>query len=647
MTANNNEINADKVRSVVQAGDVYGDVVFNEAGADPRRPGRASIAPPLDRHVGLHGRAPQVSEVMDAVRRNDGSVVVVHGAGGCGKTSVALEAVVQLGKQARVWWLDGSDVGKLEAGLREVALDAGAPRHEVDRAWSGDGSAVELLKRVLADVRWPWVLVVDDADDRRLPKDWWPALRQSSGAVLVTSRDGALWPGARQVRVGVLTEESAVELLRSLAPHAGTEAEAAALARALGYLPLPLHLAGRYLARAPGFPTLGSVALPIGFGQYQETFQQRFADLDKLHVIGSGLGERELLSRTWELSLDLLAANGLPYARPLLRWLSCFAQAPVPCVLIEHSVLATTAVFAGATEQSLTRTVIALCDFGLVEMVNYRASVECLVLHPVIREANRVQEDVREHFQTYLRLCMAVLEGGTAGAPATPLLAALIPHCTHIPDAIHDARGSFDRPDVWELNGTAFACVAGSYARMNKRWDAAHALFQHALMIRLSYLGAEAASVLAVRHEIAWLDWEQHRTRRSEEDYAELVVDCRDSLGDAHPVTLICRLALASVREGFDDDVESEYRALVELSGQVEQAEVVGLCAQLSLVQALWRRGHDCTAEQFRLLHLLRDAGEQVLAGLPDLWVSIGEQLATYFGWQEFLNLWACRHEAG
>jgi hypothetical protein len=44
----------------------------------------------------------------------------------------------------------------------------------------------------------------------------------------------------------------------------------------------------------------------------------------------SGADDRAVITSTWELSLDALAARGRPQARPLLRVLACLA----PAVLI-------------------------------------------------------------------------------------------------------------------------------------------------------------------------------------------------------------------------------------------------------------------------------------------------------------------------
>jgi len=54
-----------------------------------------------------------------------------------------------------------------------------------------------------------------------------------------------------------------------------------------------------------------------------------------------------------ELSLDLLAVRGQPWARPVLRLVSFLAAAPIPYQLLDASVLAESEMFAGMTAARL------------------------------------------------------------------------------------------------------------------------------------------------------------------------------------------------------------------------------------------------------------------------------------------------------
>jgi hypothetical protein len=168
------------------------------------------------------------------------------------------------------------------------------------------------------------LLVFDNADDPRLlgPLDGTGWLRGSKrGMVLVTSRlSKSQWGSDATVHeVTTLTEQDAARLLLDLAPHAGDETDARALAGRSGCLPLALGSAGRYLQSR--FATAAT-----SFTAYQEALDTIGIDrlLTVRDAIGSDRDSRGAVMRTWELSLESLAAHGLPQARPLLRLLSCY-----------------------------------------------------------------------------------------------------------------------------------------------------------------------------------------------------------------------------------------------------------------------------------------------------------------------------------
>ncbi len=87
----------------------------------------------------------------------------------------------------------------LFGGLYEVASRAGASAEALRQAWTGRGSAPDLLWRYLNQFTRRWLLVLDNADDPRLLASagrsvsdgtgWLRAPASDRGAVLVTTRD--------------------------------------------------------------------------------------------------------------------------------------------------------------------------------------------------------------------------------------------------------------------------------------------------------------------------------------------------------------------------------------------------------------------------------------------------------------------------
>ena len=660
-----NQIDASPAQNIVQARDVGGMYFTGIPGAD-LQPGLVSTIPPTERLTSsVYGRDHLIAHLLNVVQRADGSTVVLHGTGGSGKTAVALEVANRLARDqqaVRVWWVNAASKNALSAGLREVARDADAPVDDVVRAWSGSGSAPNVVRKALANAPRPWLLIIDNADDSRVMDKWRSALRQSTGTVLVTTRNGKTeaWAGTAEMNlVGPLAEEAAVEMLCALAPESGTQRQARELACTLGYLPLALRLAGRYLNAAQRFPTAAGVALPENFDQYRSVFHNRFGELDRMHEIGSGLGERELLSRTWELSLDLLAEHGMPWARPLLRWLSCFEQAPIPCDLANAQILGLSPLFEGMSGMDVIHAFLFLTDFGLVEQVSFsdvRSSAvrtKCWLLHPVIREATRHQPDVQRDLQAYLALCIATLDGFTCYLSTDNLQdlstwAALSPHCEYVVDWIHRERASLPGPEQWELLGTKLTCAVARFAQLSGVYPRAERLFQHALTIRLRSLGENHPEVLAVRRHLALLRWDRDQSRQSITEFVALAKDCRAALGESDPFTLACRLDLALKRTHFGDaeTVVDDYRDIVRVSRELYgHTEATGLSAQMNLATELWyRKDESCAAELWTLLAMTHEvdsspgAAEQLPFRLERLQATVVKLLDTYQGWRDFLG---------
>ena len=111
-------------------------------------------------------------------------------------------------------------------------------------------------------------------------------------------------------------------MLTDLAPDVPDldHSESMDLGHRLGGLPLALHLAGTYLA--------SPFARWRSFAAYRRALDgaglpDALADLDD-----PGSKARDTIRRTWDLSLDALAADGRPQSRPLLSRVSCYRLPP-------------------------------------------------------------------------------------------------------------------------------------------------------------------------------------------------------------------------------------------------------------------------------------------------------------------------------
>jgi DNA-binding SARP family transcriptional activator/Tfp pilus assembly protein PilF/DNA-binding XRE family transcriptional regulator len=224
-------------------------------------PGPAQLqlpAPPSDfigRSSELHRLEQAVSLSSQRLGARSGTLCVVSGMPGVGKTSLALQAAQRLRPEfsERPLYLDlrGADhrpVGPSEALsrlLRALGVDRRQIPDEADRAR-------KLYRDVLADRR--VLLILDNARDADQVR---PLLPEHDGgnAVVVTSRNEcAELDGAVRLSVPPLSVDESVELLGCgvRTEQLGPDRRAAqAVVEACGRLPLAIRVANRRLASAP------------------------------------------------------------------------------------------------------------------------------------------------------------------------------------------------------------------------------------------------------------------------------------------------------------------------------------------------------------------------------------------------------------
>ncbi|MCI2422541.1 tetratricopeptide repeat protein [Saccharopolyspora sp. K220] len=576
--------NGDVPGNLVQAENLNGGVYFFVNNTGIRQPGTASIAVPWGLAVQeLRGREGILRELVPLLR-NPGHMVVLHAAGGYGKTRLALESLRRSPSSALLWWVDATTRASLFGGLREVAIAAGARWKDVQRAWSGGRSAPEVLWTALANCRRRWILVLDNADDPDVfAVDGQPTpagtgvLRAPGGrgTVLVISREGDArrWgSSARLIGLGRLSDADGAAMLLDAAPDAGPKADACSLATRLGGLPLALHLAGAYLAETNACQALpGMDAHARTFADYGRAWEQRLSQASDSRALGIPQRDREVLAQTWELSLDLLMRRDRRLARPLLRLLSYLAPAPIPHVLIDAEVLAESPLFPDDSKaMEIATDLRALRNVGLVELTE-----GSIVLHPVIRNATRghIAADLAGHRD----VCLALLRRATSGRgvlhPAQwPTWRALLPHCPQLHDEV-------DESDLTNQDGSLLSRF-GLFCHEIGLLPSACALHSTALSIRKRLLGQHHPDTLEAWQDLTRVlldkgcDADDH-LEAAEAELRNIVEVAERELGSDHPQTLTARSSLAGVLHDLWhlDEAEATYRSVLAAFKRVLGAE--------------------------------------------------------------------------
>ncbi|MFG3164442.1 tetratricopeptide repeat protein [Streptomyces sp. NPDC048232] len=640
--------------TILQAGH---DIRINALGPVERAVA-VSVAPPLGRRdpaTPLRGRAAvldELSALLDPSQYDPAvsRVRVLHGLGGCGKTSIALDLTYFAAERGiDVWWVSAVDAITLTAGMHAVARRIGASKDELLH-----GDAPDVLWRRLDAYGRNWLLVVDNADDPEIlasgtgrlhnGQGWVRPHTHRTGLVVVTSRDGnpdtwGTWCALRSV--GMLDNADATRvLLDYTADRAGSATEAAALAHRLNGLPIVLRLAGAYLADTTMSPWPGDDAI-TSFAGYLNALDD--GRLDIYDGDGSGIG------RSWELSLDLLARQGIPQVRPLLRLLSCLADAPVAYSIIldpqtlTASPLAT--LFEGLDGNVLWRLLKSLANLCLIDLSEpVRASSQRLLrVHPLVREAsrhhlNKPDGQITDYVQGAIALLHRAVETGLTGAPewppAWPLWQAISPHALHVartasamveltPHVIGQAtgaahlvarhlrsRGQFATAEaeyrfLLDVQGRVLGAdhpltlathhSIGGVLHDRGMLTEAEVVWRTVLQLRQQALGEGHADTLFTRHGLALVMHDQGKLPEAEAEWRAVLLLRINVLGERHPHTLATRHSLAGIlhQRGQYEEAESEYRRVLEI-----QREVVGSSHP------------DALATRHRIAVVLHDRGE-------------------------------------
>ncbi|MEV7218412.1 helix-turn-helix transcriptional regulator [Streptomyces sp. NPDC093681] len=579
--------------------------------ADGSRLVAVSTRPPLERTGGdpeFRGRDKLVSTLVavmegSSLLREGPSVHVLHGLGGCGKSTVALAAArAALAAGVRAWWLVADDVSVLTAGMLSIAMELGADPDELRL-----GSLQDIVWRLLEGLEEPWLLVLDNADDPpsalslngRPVTDgtgWLRDAGRTVGTVVVTScdRSASSWgapppPWLALHEVACLPPALGAEVLVELAgQESGTAAEAALLSARLGGLPLALVLAGRYLAEIAAMPgSWITPDLPTGLGSYLRALD-RGAEPARLLTPKAATGatgpEHVTVGRTWELSLDLLAERGLPEARRLLQLLACLGSAPVPYELVLSArALSASPLFGSLSPRLTWETLRGLEALGLLDLTTFAAGephgdrpVRLLVLHPVVRDVSRWHADVRAMSGDFVDLTVALLGSAVQDSdPKDPQdwarWSLFTDHCAAPLDLIDDHALE---PGVAPPSAVDLANRAAGYLRAAGQFGRAEAAYARVRATAARILPPDDPRLLTVLHDTARLHYDQGRLPEAEREFRDVLDRRHRRLGRDHPDTLTSRhhLARTLLGRGLTDQAgpcfESTFRARSAILGE-------------------------------------------------------------------------------
>jgi predicted negative regulator of RcsB-dependent stress response len=265
----------------------------------PGLPPAVFAVPPANQH--FTGRENELRAVRHTLLRKgrSGSLVLLHGWGGIGKTQIAVEYAHRFRNAYDVVWYVVCDPAVFaDASLADLAGKVGLTVRPSDNVAEINRAVLRTLTSGEPYRR--WLLIFDNAGAVEQIE---PFLPSGVGDVLITSRSAA-WPDQfGSVGVEVFSRAESIALLRS---RVGTLSapDADEVAEALGDLPIAVAAAGAYL-RDTGFEV----------NQYLRSIEES----------GPGALSSPAVEQTWDLLLERLETR----SRAAIRLLQlCSVMAP-------------------------------------------------------------------------------------------------------------------------------------------------------------------------------------------------------------------------------------------------------------------------------------------------------------------------------
>jgi tetratricopeptide (TPR) repeat protein len=283
--------------------------------------------PPNEGFVGREALRTQIHDALTTGEEGSASraqVVAIHGMGGVGKTQLAIRYVHDhTDDHDAVFWVLADPPERLSAEYAGLAKVIGL---EEASATTDVTEQIQAVRRWLeSDDSGRWLLVLDNADEPDVLTGYLPT--RGRGRVLITSRRSQ-WDGdVRAIEVGVMGRAEAVTLLLGRSGSTD-EAEADALADALGDFPLALAQAASYI-KSTG----------KGLDEYRKLFTKRHARLLQLgdrpdrYKAESAEAHQGTTFATLDLAMRRLRS---PDAETLLGLIACLAPDAIPRDLLVY-----------------------------------------------------------------------------------------------------------------------------------------------------------------------------------------------------------------------------------------------------------------------------------------------------------------------
>ncbi|MFI9550870.1 AAA family ATPase [Nonomuraea endophytica] len=486
------------------------------------------------------GREKEHAALAKALRRRSGGIaLVLTGLGGIGKSTLAVRyALAQVGRRNPIWWIDAEDPAQIDFGLEALARQLypeGSPERPVEwaRQWLASHQG--------------WLLILDNVTRPSEVAELIGSL--PGGRFLVTSRQGVGWEGiATPIRLGVLSAGDAVKMLDRRVSDRGLLDGGEELCGALGGLPLAIEMAGHYIAQNQ-----------VSARTYLRRLSGDGAVLDWTHA-GGDLDRT--VARTWQVTLDRIAARHGPLPGRILGILAWLAPDDIPTSLLPD-------------EDEYEAAVGHLAAYGLVTR-----SGDVLSVHRLVQAVSKVPGS--RHLAGHT-LRTAWTDGPEPADRLAPHFAAFVAAggLAELDDTSADLAVAYART-VSRQEGVAFLEKtmaghegSGHPALLSMRTtlallrmpldplDVTIGAFERLVADKQRVLGPGALDTLETRLELGGLYARRGEHRRAFAHYRQLATDAERALGRNHSLTLQTKWDLAEAYLDADQTWRASHTIMV------------------------------------------------------------------------------------
>jgi tetratricopeptide (TPR) repeat protein len=490
------------------------------------------------------GRVQELKDIYAKLQTGQGvSVCAVEGMGGLGKSELARRYAWEYRQEyAARYWFSLRGVGLAQAVVTFASRYLDLPE-------------VMQSQTVEAQAEWCWqnwtptegkvLVILDDVTDlKSIPQQARPLADRFQ--ILVTTRKRKLSPYFADIPLKVISEDEALELLRKFLGAARVDREedaAKAICEDLGYLPLGVELAARYL----------QLDEDLSLGDYQQrlTIADESLDLQETEEINAGRGVIAAFELSWQ---ELSASTG-----KVAMLLGLFAPADIAWGLVEE--IAADLIEVADLREGRKQ----LNNLYLIKAVDQERTR--FAMHSLTREFLQWKlaqdSDTNRLFRETFVTSLLNKAKQIPQSPTRDLIAAVAPAIPHLDLLSREMLDDIPNPDedlVWAFEGTArFYVSQGLYA-------SALIPYQNCCKATESRLGLEHPHFAASLNNLASFFHTQGNYSEAESLYVQSCAITEKQLGKDHPYIASSLHGLAELYESIGKYKESESLHLQAIS---------------------------------------------------------------------------------